>query len=84
MTEGAARGTRVQCIDRADISSGMPVAGGAGGFTIAAGLHIPEESLTEGNGGITVQDEGIEFGRERHGDLVQWPGKDGGTEDGDM
>src|SRR4029079_10923940 len=48
--------TRIQLITRAAVLAGLEVTGGARGFAVAAGLHLPEERLAEADRGVEVGD----------------------------
>ena len=53
------------------VGAGVEVAGGAGGFAVAAGLHVPEEGLAEDDEGAGVADVAVETGGRGHGDGLQ-------------
>ncbi len=53
------------------VGAGVEVAGGAGGFAVAAGLHVPEEGFPEDDEGAGVADVTVEAGGRGDGDGLQ-------------
>ncbi len=53
------------------VGTGVEVAGGAGGFAVAAGLHVPEEGLAKNDQGAGVADVAVETGGSGDGDGLE-------------